>query len=73
MLVILNESQFNEIAKHFFELGLKVSNHLTWKDIAYINDIISEILKECKDKILYDTQESFCKEVLKRFKERKER
>ena len=24
MLVILNEPQFNEIAKHFFELGLKV-------------------------------------------------
>jgi hypothetical protein len=23
MLVILNESQFNKIAKHFFELGLK--------------------------------------------------
>lgn len=23
MLVILNESQFNDIAKHFFELGLK--------------------------------------------------
>ena len=24
MLVILNEPQFNEIAKHFYELGLKV-------------------------------------------------
>ena len=26
MLVILNESQFNKIAKHFFELGMYVSN-----------------------------------------------
>lgn len=60
--------KYKETAKHFFELGLQASNQLTWKDIANINDIISEILKECKDKILYDTQESFCKEVLKRFK-----
>jgi hypothetical protein len=26
MLVILNEPQFNKIAKHFFELGMAVSN-----------------------------------------------
>jgi len=26
MLVILNEPQFNKIAKHFFELGMQVSN-----------------------------------------------
>lgn len=63
-------SQLN-IAKHFFELGMQVSGLLTWEDIANINDIVSEILKECKDKILYDTQESFCKEVLNRFRSQK--
>ena len=26
MLVILNEPQFNEVAKHFFELGMMVNN-----------------------------------------------
>ena len=26
MLVILNKPQFNEVAKHFFELGIQVSN-----------------------------------------------
>lgn len=47
-------------------------NELTWRDIANIDNIITEILKECDNKILYDTEEGFCQEVLKRFKERKE-
>lgn len=63
--------KYKLIAKHFFELGMKTSNQLTWEDIACIEDITSTILTECKDKILYDTQESFCKEVLKRFKAQK--
>ena len=58
-------------AKHFFELGLKVNKSLTWEDIANINEIVSEILKECGENILYNTQEDFCKEVLKRFKAQK--
>lgn len=60
-------------AKHFFELGLKVNKSLTWEDIANINEIVSEILKECGENILYNTQEDFCKEVLKRFKAMKEK
>lgn len=40
---------------------------LTWEDIASINDIITEVLRECDDNILYDTEESFYREVLKRF------
>lgn len=44
---------------------------LTWKDIADIENITTEILKECDNKNLYDTEEGFCQEVLKRFKERK--
>ena len=60
-----------ETAKYFFELGLKVNKSLTWEDIANINEIVSEILKECGENILYDTQEDFCKEVLNRFKAQK--
>ena len=66
-----DKDSFIKIATHFFELGLKVNKSLTWEDIANINDIISEMLKECGENILYDTQEGFCKEVLKRFKEQK--
>jgi len=51
--------------------NLKVNKSLTWEDIANINDIVSEMLKECGENILYDTQEDFCKEVLKRFKAQK--
>jgi hypothetical protein len=40
---------------------------LTWRDIADIDNIITEILKECDNKILYDTEEGFCQEVLYRF------
>ena len=45
---------------------------LSWEDIASINDIITEVLRECDNNILYDTEESFCREVLKRFKKKKE-
>ena len=65
------ENEMVAFAKHFFELGLRASNPLTWEDIACIEDITSTILTECKDKILYDTQESICKEILKRFKAQK--
>ena len=44
---------------------------LTWEDIALINDIVSEMLRECSDNILYDTEKDFCQEVLKRFKDYK--
>ena len=47
---------------------------LTWMDIADIENVTTEILKECGSKILYDTEECFYQEVLKRFnKERKEK
>ena len=45
---------------------------LTWRDIADIENIINEILKECDNKILYDTEECFYQEVLNRFKSRNE-
>lgn len=46
---------------------------LSWEDIASINDVVTEMLRECGDDILYDTEEEFCKEVLKRLKDFKER
>lgn len=40
---------------------------LTWKDIALVNNIVSEMLRECGDNILYNTEKDFCQEVLKQF------
>lgn len=62
------------VAKHFFELGLKVTNSLTWQDIFIIRRLIYEYDKEIKMKsnIKYPLREEFCTEVLKRFKELKE-
>lgn len=44
---------------------------LTWEDIASINDIVTNMLNDCSDNILYDTEMKFCQEVLKRFKAQK--
>lgn len=52
------------------EVDLEKEN-LTWQDVGLINEIVNIILGECEDKILYDTEEEFCKEVLKRFKAQK--
>ena len=41
---------------------------LSWEDVAVINNIITEMLNDCGDNILYDTEKDFCQEVLKRFK-----
>ena len=68
------------IAKHFFELGLKASNPLTWEDIETIGKLQLEIALEFRRKELESpinnpfkyTKKEFCKEVLKRFKEKKE-
>lgn len=54
-----------ELAKHFFELGLKASNPLTWEDIDWI---VGEAV--CKTSDNWST-EQICKEVLKRFKAQK--
>ena len=47
---------------------------LTWEDIQDIKFIIAEMMKECfTENISWNTHEEFSKEVLKRFKERKEK
>jgi hypothetical protein len=43
---------------------------LTWEDIDIINDIVTKMLNDCGDNILYDTKD-FCQEVLNRFKAQK--
>ena len=64
------------IAKHFFELGLRASNPLTWEDIKTIQNISGEVYAEVakgKDDfyLIYPTEQSFLEEVLKRFKAQK--
>jgi hypothetical protein len=49
MLVILNEPQFNEIAKHFFELGLKASNPITAADRGTAEEIIISLKRVEED------------------------
>lgn len=45
---------------------------LTWEDIVVINGIVTKMLNDCGNNILYNTEKDFCQEVLKRFKEMKE-
>ena len=54
------------IAKHFFELGIKASNPLTWEDIRKIDALC------CKVDAKYDLEEKeHYEEVLKRFEAQK--
>lgn len=71
-----NEDVESKKARFGFLLGYHQAEkdlELGWEDIALINDIVSEMLNDCGDNILYDTEKNFCQEVLKRFnKEKKE-
>lgn len=55
-----------EIAKHFFDLGLRVSNPLTWEDIRKIDTLCCKVEMEHIPK-----EEEHYQEVLKRFKAQK--
>ena len=65
--------EFEDIAKHFFELGLNASNPLTWEDIDLILDITDQIANDdsMEEKLKNMSQEEYCTEVLKRFKAQK--
>lgn len=67
---------FEDAVEGQYEKGYEQAEkdlELTWEDIALINDVVTEMLRECGDNILYDTEEEFCREALKRFKEMKEK
>ena len=62
------ESDLRQFAKHFFELGLKASNVLTWEDMKQIHDI----MVECSAIGLWSKpDEEYYQEVVKRFKAQK--
>lgn len=68
----ISVEQFDSIAKHFFELGKKASNPLTWEDML----IIHKCIKDAMNYHLYafrsaDGQQKVYEEVLKRFKAQK--
>ena len=71
----LSQSRYPTLAeKYAFIDGYEQAEkdlELTWEDITSINNIVTEMLNECGDNILYDTEEKFCREVLKRFNEQK--
>ena len=58
-----------KVAKHFFELGMRASNPLTWEDVNSINHLLFDI-KEDYDNGRLDKEEYYT-EVLKRFKAQK--
>lgn len=61
-----------KIAKHFFELGLRASNPLTWEDISSLKLLMDEVENEFKKGLHNDkSYAGYCEEVLKRFKEQK--
>ena len=61
MLVILNESQFNIIFKHFFELGL----------LSTITEEDCKLIWNIGDDLPYMPEEDFFKELLRRYKAQK--
>lgn len=69
MLVILNELEFNKIAKHFFELGMCAVNPLTAKDIKKIYHLVNEVSDDLGIRAMYV---NIYQEVLKRFNAQKE-
>ena len=74
MFVILNEPQFNEVAKHFFELGLSVSNkaqkgekNMTRKGVENLKEWFKPIHDSGRRMFGSEAYDSHIKEVLKFF------
>ena len=57
MLVILNEQQFSEIAKHFFELGMRFNNPITAADRGMAEEIIINLKRVEQDYCINLTKE----------------
>ena len=60
--------EFEDIAKHFFELGMEVSNPLTVKDIKKIYHLVNEVSDDLGVRAMYV---NIYQEALKRFKAQK--
>ena len=66
-------SDIEWIAKHFFDLGLRASNPLTWEDIMLIHKCIKDAMNFKLYKMMegIEGQKEVYEEVLKRFKTQK--
>jgi hypothetical protein len=62
-------SKFRESAKHFFELGLKESNPLTWQDVKLLSEIGEDFMNSWESNNF--SEEEYYQEILKRFKAQK--
>lgn len=61
-----------DLAKHFFELGLKAQHsELTLEDISVLRKIMAEYRRQTSNEMLVLNDEDYCKEVLNRFKAQK--
>lgn len=60
--------EYIKFARHFFELGMQVSNTLTVKDIKKIYHLVNEVSDDLGVRAMYV---SIYQEVLKRFKAQK--
>lgn len=67
--ISITMEQLYSCARKFFNLGLRVSNPLTWEDINSILYIERLVLREFGGQ--EHSNEELCREVLKRFKEQK--
>ena len=65
---ITNDTLGIELAKHFFELGMAVSNPLTVKDIKKIYHLVNEVSDDLGVRAMYV---NIYQEALKRFKAQK--
>ena len=62
-------SMLSDIAKHFFELGIKESNPLTWQDVKLLSEIGEDFMNSRESDSF--SEEEYYQEILKRFKAQK--
>jgi hypothetical protein len=58
-----------KFANHFYELGLKESNPLTWQDVILLSEIGEDFMNSWESNSF--SEEEYYQEILKRFKAQK--
>ena len=66
---LADRKELVDFAKHFFELGLKASNPLTWQDVKLLSEIGEDFMNSLESNSF--SEEEYYQEILKRFKVQK--